>query len=214
MAAQAGSAGNQRGAFVMSKLKIGIIIGSVREGRFADHPAQWILNLAHGRGAFEVELIDLRDYALPIFSEALAPAWGPSVEPDALRWQKKVAELDGYIFVAAEYNRGPSASLKNALDYAYNEWNNKPVAFVAYGAVGGARAVEQLRLSTIELQMAPIRTGVHIPWPVYMEVTNGKNLSDFDFLNDDATELLDQLAWWTNALKDARDKDRMAAQAA
>jgi NAD(P)H-dependent FMN reductase len=198
----------------MSKPKIGVIVGSVREGRFADHPAHWIMNLARGHGALEVELIDLRDYALPIFSEALAPAWGPSVEPAALRWQKKVAEMDGYIFVTAEYNRGPSASLKNALDYAYNEWNNKPVAFVAYGAVGGARAVEQLRLSAIELQMAPIRTGVHITWPVYTEVTNGKNLSDFEFLNDDAGELLDQLVWWANALLEARNRDRIPAQAA
>jgi NAD(P)H-dependent FMN reductase len=198
----------------MSKPKIGIIIGSVREGRFADHPAKWILELARRRGSFEVELIDLRDYALPMFREALAPAWGPSVEPAALRWQKKMAELDGYIFVAAEYNRGPSASLKNALDYAYNEWNNKPVAFVGYGAVGGARAVEQLRMSAIELQMAPIRTAVHIPWPVYEEVSNGRNLSEFDFLNEDAEALLDQLVWWANALKDARDRNPIAAEAA
>ena len=87
----------------------------------------------------------------------------------AQRWQKKVASLDGFIIVAAEYNRGPTASLKNALDYAYNEWNKKPVAFVGYGGVGGARAVEQLRLNCVELQMAPIRVGVHIRcrsiWP-------------------------------------------------
>jgi NAD(P)H-dependent FMN reductase len=198
----------------MSKPKIGIIIGSVREGRFADHPAEWIHDLACRHGAFEVELIDLRDYALPIFSEGLAPAWGPSVHPAGLRWQRKVGEIDGYILVAAEYNRGPSASLKNALDWAYDEWNNKPVAFVAYGSVGGARAVEQLRLNAIELQMAPIRTGVHITWPIYSEVRNGKKLSDFDFLNDDAQELLDQLAWWAEALRAARERSRPAMAAA
>ena len=191
----------------MTRPKIGIIIGSVREGRFADHPAEWIHDLASRRGAFETELIDLQDYELPIFSESLAPAWGPSTNPVAQRWQRKVAELDGYILVAAEYNRGPTASLKNALDYAYTEWNNKPVAFVAYGSVGGARAVEQLRLNAIELQMAPIRTGVHIQWPIYTAVAQeGKSLSDFDFLNQNATQMLDQLMWWVNALKAARDK--------
>ena len=198
----------------MSKLKIAIIIGSVREGRFADHPAEWIHELARGHGAFEVEVLDLRDYALPIFSESHAPAWGASANPAALRWQKKLAEFDGYIFVTAEYNRGPTAALKNALDHAYNEWNNKPAAFVAYGGVGGARAVEQLRLNAIELQLAPIRTAVHITWPIYMEVASGRKLSDFDFLNEDAGELLDQLAWWTSALKAAREKDRISAAAA
>ena len=101
----------------------------------------------------------------------------------AQRWQKKIAELDGYIIVAAEYNRGPTGALKNALDYAYKEWNNKPVAFVGYGGVGAARAVEQLRLNAIELQMAPIRAGVHILGPVYLEILQGeKKLADFDYL--------------------------------
>ena len=93
-----------------------------------------------------------------------SPAWAPSQNEVAQRWQKKVASLDGFIFTAAEYNRGPTAVLKNALDYAYKEWNQKPVAFVGYGGVGGARAVEQLRLHAVELQMAPIRTAVHILW--------------------------------------------------
>ncbi len=73
-----------------------------------------------------------------------SPAWAPSQNEVAQRWQKKVDSLDGFIFTAAEYNRGPTAVLKNALDYAYKEWNQKPVAFVGYGGVGGARAVEQL----------------------------------------------------------------------
>src|SRR5437764_5614409 len=118
-----------------------------------------------------------------------------------------MAECDAYIFTAAEYNRGPTAVLKNALDYAYTEWNNKPVAFVGYGGVGGARAVEQLRLNAIELQMAPIRTAVHIPLAAYLAVLKeGKSLGDFDFLNQGAEQMLDQLMWWVNALKTARDK--------
>ena len=88
--------------------------------------------------------------------------WSPSKNEVAQAWQKKVAEFDGFIFTAAEYSRGPAAVLKNALDYAYTEWNRKPAAFVGYGGVGGARAIEQLRLNAVELQMAPTRNAVHM----------------------------------------------------
>ena len=107
---------------------------------------------------------------MPLFAEVASPAYGPPSDAVAQRWQKKVAAFDAYIFTAAEYNRGPTAVLKNALDYAYKEWNNKPAAFVGYGGVGG-RAVEQLRLTAIELQMAPIRNAVHIQIPVYLAVS-------------------------------------------
>ncbi len=114
---------------------------------------------------------------------------------------------------AAEYNLGPTAVLKNALDYAYAEWSNKPVAFVGYGGVGGSRAVEQLRLNVIELQMAPIRSAVHILFPDYLAVVkDGKKLSELDHLNQTARQMLDQLAWWTAALKAAREESlRQAA---
>jgi NAD(P)H-dependent FMN reductase len=192
----------------MAKPKIGIIIGSTRPSRFADNPANWIKTLADEREDLDVELVDLRDYPMPFFAEASSPAYGPSEDENARRWQKKIASLDGYIFIAAEYNRGPTAVLKNALDYAYNEWTNKPAAFVGYGGVGGARAVEQLRLHAVELQMAPTRTGVHIMWPVYLAVkSEGKSLADFDFLQHGGKDLLDQLAWWAKALKTAREAD-------
>lgn len=190
----------------MARPKLAIIIGSIRPNRFADHPAQWITEIATQRGDFDVELIDLKDYPLPFFAEAASPAYGPAKDEVAQRWQKKVAEFDAYVFTAAEYNRGPTAALKNALDYAYKEWNNKPVSFVGYGGVGGARAVEQLRLNAIELQMAPIRTAVHIQLAVYLAVVKeGKKLAEFDVLQQNAKDMLDQLAWWTNALKAARE---------
>ena len=191
----------------MSKPKLAIIIGSIRPNRFADHPAQWINEIAALHGNFEVELIDLKDYPLPLFAEAASPLYAPSKDEVARRWQKKVAEFDAYIFTAAEYNRGPTAVLKNALDYAYNEWSNKAVAFVGYGGVGGARAVEQLRLNAIELQMAPIRTAVHILLPTYLAVLQEKRkLAEFDYLNQNAKDMLNKLAWWTEALKTAREK--------
>ena len=200
---------------MMAKPKIGVIIGSTRAGRFVDKPAEWIAERAKARGDFDVELIDLRDYKLPFFDEQSSPAYVPSQDQTAQRWQKKVAELDGYIFLAAEYNRGPTAVLKNALDYAYNEWNRKPAAFVGYGGVGGARAIEQLRLHAVELQMSPIRAGVHILWPDYMVVAQGeKKLGELDHLNKSADDMLGQLAWWARALKTARDTETAAAKAA
>jgi NAD(P)H-dependent FMN reductase len=193
----------------MSRPKIGIIIGSTRRGRFAAHPAEWIEARARKHGAFEVELLDLRDYPMPFFDEEGSPAMTPSTDETARRWQKKIAGLDGFIVIAAEYNHGPTAVLKNALDYAYAEWNNKPVAFVGYGGTGGARSVEHLRLSAIELQMAPIRAGVHIQWAVYEPVAKGeKKLEEFGFLNDTASGMLDQLAWWVDALNAARERDQ------
>ena len=199
----------------MSKPKIAIIVGSTRPGRFADHPAEWMLEQARKRTDIEVELVDLRDYPLPLFEEATSPAYAPSANEIARKWQAKVAEFDGYVFTAAEYNRGPTGVLKNALDYAYNQWNRKTAAFVGYGGVGGARAIEQLRLTSVELQMSPIRNGVHIMFPVYMDVVkNGKKLEDFDFLNQNANDMLDQLAWWTAALKAAREAEKAEAKAA
>jgi NAD(P)H-dependent FMN reductase len=196
----------------MFKPRLAIVIGSVRPNRFADHPAQWIAEIAKKRGDFAVELIDLKDYPMPLFDEAASPLYGRSESDVARRWQKKMAEFDAYVFTAAEYNRGPTAVLKNALDYAYTEWNQKPVSFVGYGGVGGARAIEQLRLNAIELQMAPIRNGVHIQLPVYLAVVKeGKKLGEFDFLQQSAKDMLDQLAWWTHALRAAREKTERAA---
>lgn len=200
----------------MAKLKIGIIIGSTRPGRFADTPAKWIHDLAGKRPEFEVELVDLRDYPMPFFEDATSPAYRPE-QPNrhVLAWQEKVSSLDGYIVTVAEYNRGPTAVLKNALDYAYNEWNNKPIAFVGYGGVGASRAVEQLRLHAVELQMAPIRTAVHILLPDFLAVKGGeKKLDEIEHLNQGANAMLDQFTWWVKALKAARDNTADAQQKA
>ncbi|MDQ2705129.1 MAG: NAD(P)H-dependent oxidoreductase [Pseudomonadota bacterium] len=199
----------------MSKPKIGVIIGSTRATRFADKPAEWIASIAKARGDFDVELVDLRDYPMPFFDEAASSLWAPSKNEVALRWQKKVAEYDGFIVIAAEYNRGPTAVLKNALDYAYTEWNRKPVTFVGYGGVGGARAIEQLRLHAVELQMAPSRFAVHIVWGDFIQILQqGKKIEDFEHLNQAAATALDDLAWWTKVLKKAREEDAEVRQAA
>ena len=197
----------------MAKVKVAVIVSTTRAARFGHKPAQWIAAIASQRDDMVVEVLDLREYPMPFFDEVASNAWVPSQNEVAQRWQKKVGEFDAFIFTAAEYNRGPTAVLKNALDYAYAEWSNKPVAFVGYGGVGGARAVEQLRLHAIELQMAPIRSAIHILFPDYPAVIkDGKPLSELEHLNQAARQMLDQLAWWTAALKAAREKSlRQAA---
>jgi len=198
----------------MAKVNIGIIISTTRAARFADKPANWIKDIASQRDDLSVEVLDLRDYPMPFFDEVASNAWVPSQNEVAQLWQKKVAEFDGYIFVTAEYNRGVPAALKNALDYAYPEWNKKPAAFVGYGSVGAARAIEQLRLIAVELQMAPTRTGVHIQGADFMAVwKGGKPITELTYLQQNATDMLDQLVWWANALKAARERPAISAAA-
>ena len=192
----------------MSKLKIGIVISTTRAARFGHKPAEWVESIAAERSDMAVEILDLRDYPMPFFDEVASNAWVPTTNEVAQRWQKKVAEFDGFVFVTAEYNHGIPAVLKNALDYAYPEWNKKAAALVGYGAVGGSRAVEQLRLIAAELQLATIRTGVYIQGADFMAVwKEGKDLKEIAHLQQGVKDMLDQLAWWTRALKTARQQD-------
>jgi NAD(P)H-dependent FMN reductase len=185
--------------------RIGIVIGSTREGRFGEKPAKWFHEIAHQRTDLAVELIDLRDYPLPHFDEAMAPAWAPSKNEVAQRWAARLEALDGLIVVTPEYNHGPSAVLKNALDFAYKEFGRKPIGFVGYGGVGAARAIEQLRLVAVELQMAPVRNAVHIGMVEFVGVLQqGKSFDDFPHLGQSAAALLDDIAWWARALRQAR----------
>jgi NAD(P)H-dependent FMN reductase len=186
-------------------LRLGIILGSTRTGRFADRPGAWFVELASKRAELAVELVDLRDYPLPFFDEPKSPFREPSKHEVAVRWARKVAELDAFVFVTGEYNHGIPASLKNALDYLYAEWNRKPAAYVAYGNAGGARGVEQLRLNLVELQAAPLRSAVHIGRPEFHDMLlHGKTFADFPHLEQAANVMLDDLVWWGRALRAAR----------
>ena len=186
--------------------RIGIVIGSTREGRFGEKPAHWIHEIAKQRTDLAFDLIDLRDHPLPFFNEPMSPAWAPVKNEAARRWADKLAALDGLIVVTPEYNHGPSAVLKNAFDYAYEEFNRKPIGFVGYGGVGAARAVEQLRLVATELQMAPVRNAVHIGMVEFLGIwQQGKNFEDFPHLAQAANGMLDDIAWWAKALKTARE---------
>jgi NAD(P)H-dependent FMN reductase len=186
-----------------SKPKIAIIIGSTRPTRFADIPAQWILEQAQARGDLDVELVDLRDHHLPFFDEAASNMWMPSKNPEAVRWQQTIGRFDGYIFVIAEYNRSITGVLKNALDQAYKEWNRKPFTAIGYGGTGASRAIEHLRGIGVELQMVSTHAAVHIGGGDFMAVHpafGNKPISEIEAnLLASAKTALDELLWWAKA---------------
>lgn len=186
-------------------LRIGLILGSTRSGRFADRPAEWLLGIAQKREGVAVEIVDLRNYPMPFFDEPKSPMREPPERAEALKWAQKVGELDAFVFITAEYNHSIPAVLKNALDYVYAEFNRKPAAFVGYGNAGGARAIEQLRLMLVELQVAPLRSAVHIGRePFIGMLLHGKTFDDFPQLTSAAEVMLDDVVWWAKALRAAR----------
>ena len=194
----------------MTKPKIALIIGTTRTTRFADIAANWMMTQAQARDDMDVELVDLRSFDLPFFNEMASNAYMPSSDPKAVAWQKKMAEFDGYIFVVAEYNHSISGALKNALDQAYVEWAHKPMAAIAYGSMGGARALEHLRAIAVELQMVATRNAVHIGggdfWKIHPAMGGSGNMADIEgTLLPSAKATLDDLAWWSKATMAARN---------
>ena len=192
----------------MDKLKVKVIIGSTREGRFSDKVASWLMAELAKNTEIEAEALDLRDYPMPFFDQQETPSYKskPYADPVVVKWTAKIAEADAFIMIAPEYNHGYSAVLKNALDWVYQEWNNKPVGFVSYGSVAGGRAIEQLREVVIELQMAPIRNAVHIAYDAVMAVSKGAAPAQALALYvERAQGLVKQLTWWARALKAAQE---------
>ena len=192
---------------MVTKSKIGIIIGTTRQGRFADGPTNWLLEITSKRDDAEFEVVDLRDYPMPFFEEVASPLFVPPKNEVAQKWAAKIDSLDGFVFITAEYNHSISGALKNALDYAYREYNRKAASFVAYGGVGGARAVEHLRGILAELQVASMKFPVHIGMTELLGIMReGKTMADYPYLIDTAKAMLDELIWWTDALKTARNR--------
>ena len=190
-----------------AKLSIKVILGSTRPERFSEKPGAWILDILAKRDGVEAELLDLRDYPMPFFNDPVTPSSKkePYTEPAVAKWTKKIAEADGFIVITPEYNHGYPAVLKNAFDYVSEEWNKKPVAFVAYGSAMGARSVEQLRLVAIELQMAPVRNALPMPWDAVEAGRKSPPAEAFKQYEARAESVIDQLVWWAKALKTARD---------
>ena len=189
-------------------LNVALIVGSTRPNRFADVPAKWIATGAESHTDFQLDILDLREADLPFFNEPASPLYTDGVfsEPAAEAWRGKIGNYDAYIATVAEYNHGAAAVLKNAFDSAYYEWNRKPIAFVGYGGLGGARAIEQMRGVVIELQMAPLKYEVNISLEPFLGVLQeGKTLDDYPYLAQARAALFDDLVWWGLALKSARE---------
>jgi NAD(P)H-dependent FMN reductase len=187
---------------------ISVIIGSTREGRFSEKPAAWILQHLKKRADIDARPLDLRDFPMPFFDQQATPATpgrAPYENDVVKKWTAAIAQSDGFVVVTPEYNYGPAAVLKNALDWVYPEWNRKAIGFVSYGSALGARSVQQIRLTAIELQLAPIRTTVHIPvGALWAHYKGGDVDAELAELEDRAGAMIDDLLWWTEALKAAR----------
>lgn len=188
-------------------MKIGIILGSIREIRRGGRVVKWLMPQLAQFKDVEFELLDLKDYSLPFFNESNSPEGlqGNYSNAVAKKWSKKVASKDGFIIITPEYNHGTSAVLKNALDWLYYEWVKKPAAFMSYSpnAAGGVRAVEQLRQNVIELQMVPIREAIHITYVLDTIDEEGNVLKGH--FNERLQKFMEELSWWTKTLKTARD---------
>ncbi len=184
--------------------RIAIIIGSTRPGRKGEAVAEWVYEIAQKRSDAEFELVDIRDFNLPLLDEPLSPAIGQYSKPHTKVWARKIGSFDGYVFVTPEYNHGISGALKNAIDFLFAEWNNKAAGFVSYGGVSGARAVEHLRLVLAEVQIATVRNQVLLSM-----FTDFENFSVFKpaFQHEKSVHaMFDQVIAWGGALKTLREK--------
>jgi NAD(P)H-dependent FMN reductase len=183
-------------------LRIAIIIGSTRPGRNGEAVARWVYEIARKRTDAEYELVDIKDFNLPLLDEAVPPSLGQYTKEHTKAWAAKIALFDGFVFVTAEYNHGIPGALKNAIDFLYKEWNNKSAGFVGYGSSLGARAVEQLRLVMGELQVADVRAQVGLS--LFTDFENFSVFKPAPLHETSVTAMLDQVAAWGSALKPLR----------
>ena len=183
-------------------IKIAIIIGSTRPGRKAEAVAHWVHGIATKRSDAEFELVDIKDFNLPLLDEPMPPAMGTYSQPHTKAWAAKIASFDAYVFVTPEYNHGTSGALKNAIDFLYREWNNKSAGFVGYGSVGGTRAVEQLRLVMGELLVADVRAQVALS--LFTDFENFSTFKPAPMHEKSVNVMLDQVVAWGTALKTLR----------
>jgi NAD(P)H-dependent FMN reductase len=189
-------------------ISVAIIIGSTRPGRNGAAVASWVREIADQRTDARFELVDLQDYDLPHLDEATPAAMGGYTQPHTKAWSAKIASFDAYVFVTPEYNHSTSGALKNAIDFLYEEWNNKAAGFVSYGGAGGTRAVEHLRLVMGELQVADVRAQVALS--LHTDFQDFSVFTPAGHQEEAVTAMLDQVVAWAAALKPLR-AGRLAA---
>lgn len=180
-------------------LRIAVIIGSTRPGRNGEAVARWVYELARKRVDAEFELVDIKDFNLPLLDEPVPPSQGQYTKEHTKAWAAKIDSFDAYVFVTPEYNHSTSGALKNAIDFLYKEWNNKAAAFVGYGGAMGTRAVEHLRLVMGELMVADVRAQVGIS--LYTDFENFSAFKPAAHQEQAVNNMLDQVIAWGGALR-------------
>ena len=189
-------------------IQVAIIIGSTRPGRNGEAVARWVHDVAQKRAQTRsdavFELVDIKDFNLPLLDEPAPPSMGQYSHPHTKAWSAKIASFDAFVFVTPEYNHGTSGALKNAIDYLYREWNDKAAGFVSYGSAGGARAVEQLRLVMAELQVADVRA--QVMFSLYTDFENMRDFKPAARHEQSANTMFDQVIAWGGALKALRSQ--------
>lgn len=180
-------------------IKIAIIIGSTRPGRNGEAVGKWVYEQSKKYKGAEFELVDIADYNLPLLDEPYPAMMQKYTKNHTKIWSKKINEFDGYIVVTPEYNHSTSGALKNAIDYLNVEWKDKAAGFVSYGSVGGARAVEHLRLIFAELRVATVRA--QVMFSLFTDFIDMVEFKPDERHQEEAKVLFDQVVSWSNALK-------------
>ena len=180
----------------MTKLNIGIILGSTRQGRVSPQVGEWVKGIADKRGDANYEIVDIADFNLPFLFTT------DGSEPGIAAWGEKINSLDGFVFIVQEYNHSITGALKNALDSAQAQWNNKAAGMVSYGSTGGARAAEHLRGILGELAVADVRT--HPTLSLFTDFENGSDFKPAELHLTNVNGMLDQVVSWSTALKTVR----------
>jgi len=191
-------------------LKVAIILGSTRPNRNGEAVAKWVYELARNRGDAEFQLVDLKDFDLPLLDEPVSAIMGQYTKPHTKKWSETIASFDGYVFVTPEYNHSIPGALKNSIDFLYKEWNNKSAGFVGYGGVGAVRAIEHLRLVMAELQVADVKAQVSLSLITDFEkyhvfkpaASHQKNVN----------QMLDQVIAWGKALQLLRENKNVSQE--
>jgi NAD(P)H-dependent FMN reductase len=186
------------------RLRVAIIIGSTRPGRNGEAVSRWIYEIAKSRDDAEYELVDIKDYNLPLLDEPIPPSMGQYSNQHTKIWSKKIDSFDAYVFVTPEYNHGTSGALKNAIDYLFKEWNNKVAGFVSYGSAGGVRAVESLRLVMAEVKVATVRAQVQ--FSLFTDFENFSSFKPHEIHMKSTNNMLDEVIAWASAMKTLRIK--------
>lgn len=183
-------------------LKVAIILGSTRPGRNGEAVARWVYSIAMKRNDAEFELVDIKDFNLPLLDEPIPPSQGQYTKEHTKIWSAKIDSFDAFVFVTPEYNHGIPGALKNAIDFLFKEWNNKAAGFVSYGSAGGVRSVEQLRLIMAELQVADVRAQVQLS--LFTDFEKFSTFKPAPYHEKSVSTMLDQVISWGGAMKTLR----------